>query len=187
MKILLTSAGRRGYLVKYFKQAIGKDGEVWGADSSQYTPAFQYCDKVVLLPEVNEPDYADKVIGLCNDNKIDIVIPLIDPELVVMAQRRQRFYDENITVVVSPLKTIQISFDKYLTYQFGKDNGIAVPKTFIDIDEALRSISRGKLNWPLLVKPRKGSASLGIIPCQNECLLKFAFENCPQPMNTAIH
>jgi carbamoyl-phosphate synthase large subunit len=182
MKILLTSAGRRGYLVKYFKQALGNNGEVWGADSSQYTPAFQYCDKAFLLPEVNEPNYLDKVIGLCNDNKIDIVIPLIDPELIVMAQQRQRFYDEDITVVVSPLKTIRISFDKYLTYQFGKDNGIAVPKTFIDIDEALRSISSGELNWPLLVKPRKGSASLGIIPCQNECLLKFAFENCPQPM-----
>jgi carbamoyl-phosphate synthase large subunit len=68
MKILLTSARKRGYLVKYFKQAIGKDGEVWGADSSQYTPAFQYCDKTVLLPEMNEPDYADKVIQLCNDS-----------------------------------------------------------------------------------------------------------------------
>jgi carbamoyl-phosphate synthase large subunit len=57
MKVLLTSVGRRGYLVKYFKQDLDSEGEVWGADSSQYTPAFKYCDKTAILPEVSESDY----------------------------------------------------------------------------------------------------------------------------------
>jgi carbamoyl-phosphate synthase large subunit len=182
MRILLTSVGRRGYLVKYFKQALENNDEVWGADSSQYAPAFQYCDKAVLLPEVNDSKYVDKVIRLCKGSKIDIIIPLIDPELIVLAEHRQRFADENITVVVSPLKTIQISFDKYLTYQFGKDNGIAVPKTFIDIEHALQTVAKGELNWPLMVKPRKGSASQGITYCQNEKQMRFAFDNSPHPI-----
>jgi hypothetical protein len=33
MRILLSSVGRRGYLVKYFKQALAGAGEVWGVDS----------------------------------------------------------------------------------------------------------------------------------------------------------
>ncbi len=59
MRILLSSVGRRGYLVKYFKQALGKGDQVWGADNSKYTPAFKYCDKTVLLPEVTLSSYAD--------------------------------------------------------------------------------------------------------------------------------
>ena len=182
MKVLLTSVGRRGYLVKYFKQDLDSEGEVWGADSSQYTPAFKYCDKTAILPEVSESDYIDNIISLCKNNKIDIVIPLIDPELQVLSQQRQKFYDNGILVVVSPIKTIQISFDKYLTYQFARDNGIAAPKSFIDIELTLQSISKGQMSWPLLVKPRKGSASLGILLCQNEKQLRLAFESSTFPM-----
>lgn len=181
MKILLTSVGRRGYLVKYFKQVLAKGDQVWGADSSQYTPAFKYCDKTLLLPEVNEPGYAGEVIDVCKKNKIDIVIPLIDPELEVLAYQRQKFYDEGILVIVSPPKTIEISFDKILTNQFCTDNGIAVPKSFTNIEQALQAVSAGQISWPLLVKPSKGSASLGIISCQNETQLQFAFQNCPRP------
>ena len=182
MRILLSSVGRRGYLVKYFKQALGKGGQVWGADSSQYTPAFKYCDNTLLLSEVHEAGYSDEIITVCKKNKIDIVIPLIDTELEVLAKQRQKFYDEGILLVVSPPKTIEISFDKFQTYQFCIDNGIAVPKTFIKIESALQALSAGLLNWPVLVKPRKGSASLGIISCQNQSQLQFAYENCPEPL-----
>ena len=84
MRILLSSIGRRGYLVKYFKDAIGDAGEIWGADSSPYAPAFQYCDHVMLLPKVGEVGYAEKLLALCIKNKIDMVVPLIDPELEVL-------------------------------------------------------------------------------------------------------
>jgi carbamoyl-phosphate synthase large subunit len=100
----------------------------------------------------------------------------------VLSQQRQKFYDNGILVVVSPIKTIQISFDKYLTYQFARDNGIAAPKSFIDIELTLQSISKGQMSWPLLVKPRKGSASLGILLCQNEKQLRLAFESSTFPM-----
>ena len=38
MKILLTSVGRRGYLVKFFKEALGDNGEVWGGDTIEFLP-----------------------------------------------------------------------------------------------------------------------------------------------------
>ena len=174
--------GRRGYLVKYFKQAVGKDGQIWGADSNRYTAAFQYCDKAVLLPDVSEPNYADEVISLCKNNKIDMVIPLIDPELNVLAANRAKFDGEGILAVVSPPKTIEITFDKVLTYNFAKQAGIPTPRTVIAIEEMIRLISSGELTWPVVVKPRKGSASANITYCSNESQLKFAYESCPEPM-----
>ena len=182
MRILLSSIGRRGYLVKYFKDAIGDAGEVWGADSSPYAPAFQYCDHVMLLPKVGEAGYADKLLALCKKNKIDMVVPLIDPELEVLAAEYDKFRSNGVMAVVSPARTIEIAFDKYQTYLHAKQAGIDVPETVTTIEEALKLISAGKLSWPVMVKPRKGSASMFINSCRNEGELRLAFQNCPGPM-----
>ena len=182
MRVLLSSVGRRGYLVKFFKEALGKDGQVWGGDNSKLVPAFAYCDNTVLLPKITEPDYADKLLRFCNENRINMIIPLIDPELEIFALKRQTFSDSGIMAVVSPIETVQICFDKYLTYQFGKENRIAVPETVLTIEEALDLVERKEFNWPLVVKPRKGSASANITYCHDQTALKTAFENCPLPM-----
>lgn len=182
MRILLTSVGRRGYLVKFFKEALGNDGEVWGADNSRYAPAFHYCDETILLPKITATDYVDLLIDFCVKNHIDMIIPLIDPELEILALEKVKFSNSRIMIVISPLETIQIGFDKYLTYEFGKKNGIAVPETVLTIEEALDLIEKKILSWPLVVKPRKGSASANISYCHNQDALKTAFTNCPLPM-----
>jgi len=182
MRVLISSVGRRGYLVKYFKEALGSDGEVWGGDYSIYTPAFLCCDNSILLPKVTEENYAEQLIHFCQKNHVDIVVPLIDPELEALASHRERFFDAGIMVVVSPPRTVQIAFDKYLTYKFGKDSGIAVPETVVTIKEAEELLAAGRLKWPVVVKPRKGSASSDITYCRNERQMKSAFESCPEPM-----
>ncbi|MCI0499516.1 MAG: ATP-grasp domain-containing protein [Planctomycetales bacterium] len=182
MRILLSSIGRRGYLVKYFKDAIGDAGEVWGADGSPYAPAFQYCDHVMLLPRVGQAGYADKLLALCRKNKIDMVVPLIDPELEVLAAHHDEFRSNGVMAVVSSARTIENAFDKYQTYLHAKKAGIEVPETVTTIEEALKLIASGKLSWPVMVKPRKGSASMYVYNCRNEDELQLAFRNCPGPM-----
>jgi carbamoyl-phosphate synthase large subunit len=182
MRILLSSVGRRGYLVKYFKQAVGNAGEVWGADSSFYASAFRYCDHVVLLPKVGEAGYVDELLALCKKNKIDMVVPLIDPELEVLAPQYDKFRSNGVMAVVSPAGTIEIAFDKYQTWLHAKQAGIDVPETVTTIEETLKLVSAGKLSWPVMVKPRKGSASMFITRCRNEGELRLAFQNCPGPM-----
>jgi carbamoyl-phosphate synthase large subunit len=182
MRVLLSSVGRRGYLVKYFKQALGPDGQVWGVDSSQYAPGFAYCDARHILPGVSDPAYGDRLLTLCKENQIDIVVPLIDPELNVLAARRDDFARSNIMVVVSPPMTVGMTFDKYQTWQFAQKHHIAMPLTVLSVEEALGEIEVGTLQWPLVVKPRKGSASSSIAYCNDEIQLRGAFDGCPEPM-----
>jgi carbamoyl-phosphate synthase large subunit len=182
MRILLSSVGRRGYLVKYFKQSLGNGGQVWGVDSSQYAPGFTYCDRRYVLPGVSDPAYGGKLLALCMENQIDIVIPLIDPELNVLAAGRDKFQQNNIMVVVSPLSTIGMTFDKYQTWQWACNHDIAMPWTVLAIEEALGEVEVGRMKWPLVVKPRKGSASSSIAYCNDEIQLRGAFDGCPEPM-----
>ncbi|MDH4201591.1 MAG: ATP-grasp domain-containing protein [Phycisphaerae bacterium] len=182
MNILLTSVGRRGYLVKYFKEALGPNGKVFGGDNSPHSPAFAYCDGTAILPEVNKDHYVQSLLEICRDNAIDIVIPLIDPELEVLATCQQQFSDAGVLLLVSPPETIQMGSDKYQTHQFAIANGLATPQTFIDIAVALDQLTVGALNWPVMVKPRKGSASVDIMICHDKLQLEAAFESVTEPM-----
>ena len=182
MNILLSSVGRRGYLVKYFKEALGSSGRVWGADSSPCSPAFTYCDSTVIVPEVRKGHYPQILLDICLKNKIDIAIPLIDPELEVLAAQAEMFAEAGVMLLVSPKKTIQMASDKYQTYQFAIANGLAAPQTFIGLAEALDQLTVGALNWPVMVKPRNGSASINITTCYDKLQLEAAFRATPEPM-----
>ena len=182
MNILLTSVGRRGYLVRYFKDALGPDGQVWGADNSRYAPAFAHCDHWAIVPEVTHADYADHLLELCTSHQIDIVIPLIDPELEILSRFREEFERRGVMLLLSPRMTNEITADKYLTWQFARQHGLAMPQTYVTVAEALDHISSGSVHWPLLVKPRRGSASMNQTYCTDCIQLEGAFDACPAPM-----
>lgn len=182
MNILLTSVGRRGYLVKYFKEALGDAGKVFGADNSPFSPAFAYCDGTAILPKVQKNHYTQVLLDICQKNAVDIVIPLIDPELEALANCQQRFQDAGVMLLVSPSETIMMGSDKYLTHQFAIQNGLPTPQTFIDLATALDQLTVGALNWPVMVKPRKGSASMDITTCADKLQLQAAFQATEEPM-----
>lgn len=182
MNILLSSVGRRGYLVQYFQGALGSSGQIWGVDSCSYAPGFVYCDHRLILPEVTCPEYCNKLLAVCKENEIQVIVPLIDPELQVLTYQRKKFTDAGIMVVVSPPETIEMAYDKYQTVQFAQQNDIAVPWTALEVDPTLSAISQGQIFWPIVVKPRKGSASQDIYYCDNEDQLRYAFSCCPDPM-----
>lgn len=182
MRILFSTVGRRGYLIKFLRQSVDSQVEIFGGDTSPYAAGFAYCDHKTLFPRVTDPNYVDILFDFAKKNQIDMIIPLVDPELEVLAAQRQRFYDENIFVVISPLDTVRMAFDKYLTVEFGSQNGIRVPRTSLQVEEVVAEINNNKLKWPVVVKPRKGSASAHISYCTDENQLESAFQSCPNPM-----
>lgn len=182
MKILLSSIGRRGYLVKYFKEALAPDDQVWGADNNPCAPGFVYCDHTVLLPQVVKNHYPQALLEICRKNSIDIVIPLIDPELEVLSTWQECFSNAGVMLLVSPESTIRMASDKYKTVQFAVENNLAVPQTFIRVNKALDQIAADKLSWPLMIKPRKGSASVDIEYCHDRLQLEAAWKRTDDPM-----
>lgn len=167
INILLTSVGRRGYLVKYFKEAIG-NGKVHVSNSSDISPAFNYADASVVTPLIYDDNYIDFLLDYCNKNSINAIISLFDIDLPILSKNKKRFEANGIKVIVSALEVIEICNDKWKTYKFLKENGFNTVHTYINVEEAIQDLNSKKINYPVIIKPRWGMGSLSVMTADNE-------------------
>jgi carbamoylphosphate synthase large subunit len=168
MNILLTSVGRRSYLVKYFKDAVGKTGEVHVSNSNAITPAFIHADKSTLTPLIYENEYIPFLLDYCVTNQITAIISLFDIDLPILSANRKIFEDIGIRVVISDEAVINVCNDKWETYNFLIGNGFNVPKTYITLESALAAIRKEEIQFPLIIKPRWGMGSIAIFEADNQ-------------------
>ncbi len=175
MNILLTSAGRRSYLVKYFKEALGDSGLVHAANSSPLSTAFLYADKTVVTPLIYDDEYIPFLFDYCKKNNIHAIISLFDIDLMVLARNKAAFEAEGIRVIVADEEAINTCNDKWNTYRFCLENSINTPKTYISVDAALEDVRKGELSFPLFVKPRWGMGSLSVFCAENEDELRIFY------------
>jgi carbamoyl-phosphate synthase large subunit len=91
MNVILTSTGRRSYSVENFKEAVGDQSLVFACDSSSDASALQKADKAFIVPRVDQEDYVDTLLAICDDHQIGLLIPALEPELLLLAANRARF------------------------------------------------------------------------------------------------
>ncbi len=179
MNILFSCAGRRAYLLKYFRAALDEigGGKIFATDMSPFAPALAFADVALRVPSVYAGNYLDELEKICRENAIDALFSLNDLELPILASARERFAAAGTRLVVSAPKVIEICFDKMKTARFVESLGLNSPKTFTNLDEALAMLNRGALAFPLILKPRWGSGSIGIeiVRSQEELVETFAF------------
>lgn len=162
MNLLICSAGRRVKLVEYFKEELNKmNGKVIAVDCDPTAPALYAADFYQIVARIDDDNYMKQIKSICRKYKVKGILSLIDPELTILSERKEEFEQEGIKVIISNEETIDICFDKFKTYQYLKNAGIPTIPTYIDIDEVLKEVNRGELQFPLMAKPRKGSASIG--------------------------
>ena len=162
MNILFTCAGRRTYLLKYFKENLSEGDKVVATDMQLSAPALQVADVKLQVPAVYDPKYIDITLQICKEQKIDALLSLNDLELPLLAENKARFEAEGVKVIVSNPKVIDIAFDKYKTAQWVESLGLKSPQTFVRLEDAKRALQTGELVFPLFMKPRWGSGSIGL-------------------------
>lgn len=162
MNVLLTSVGRRAYMVKYFKGVIGSEGQVHVCNSDNRSIAFKYADKKIISPLIYDENYIPFLVEYCKENRIDIVISLFDIDLLILAKHKKEFQKVGTNVIVSDPEIIEICNDKWMTYEFLKKNGFNTPKSFLKINDVIKCIADGSLLYPIVVKPRYGCGSISV-------------------------
>lgn len=175
MNILFTSVGRRSYLVKYFKEAMGDTGEIHVSNSSAISPAFLVADHTVVTPLIYDDGYIPFLLDYCQKNSINALISLFDIDLPILSMHRNEFEKIGTTVIVSDYETIEVCNDKWKTFCYLSKHGFEVPMTFISLDEAIDSLSKGLISYPVMVKPRWGMGSISVFEAENEEELRIFY------------
>lgn len=156
--LLITSAGRRAKLVEYFVKEF-KTGRVSTADCSPLASALYMTEHHYIVPKIDEVDYIDHLLKLCQEAGVTAILTLIDPELSLLARSAERFQAVGVTIVVSPYAACQLCFDKYTMYEYCLRQGIAHARTYPSMESFQEAFSIGEVSLPVFVKPRSGSAS----------------------------
>ena len=179
MNILLTSAGRRGYLIDYFKESLRKlgiQGEIHAANSSALCSSLSEADRSVITPLIYDEAYIPFLLDYCSRNHIDAIISLFDIDLYMLSINRDRFSEIGTRIIVSDPAVIAKCNDKLKTAAFLTEAGINAPLTFVSEADALAALKDGRLHFPLIVKPRWGMGSLSIYEAENEAELHIFAE-----------
>lgn len=176
MNILMCSAGRRVELLKDFKKSMGAGSRIIATDLSKYAPAIYEADKYYLVPRIDDPTYIDVILGICKKESINAVTTLIDPEIMILAENRSRFEEIGVEVLAPYDKTARLCFDKYEMYKYLTAEGIPTVRTWGTYDEIIKAIEAKETDFPVFVKPRRGSGSVGAKKIEDAETLKVAFE-----------
>lgn len=153
--VLILSAGRRVELLLAFKTEIKERGlcsHVFTTDQNpKLSSACNLADHAFATSKVTEEGYIDRLLKICEEAEVGLVIPTIDTELLSLAQAKSRFAENGIHIVISDEDLIIKCRDKRQTSIFFSSLGIDSPKL----------LDRSQLTFPCFVKPYDGSRSIG--------------------------
>lgn len=135
------------------------DYRVVGLDISAYNSGIQWVDRPRIVPRVGDERYVARLLEIVEQEGIEFLIPGLDSELPVLAALRERLAAIGCHVLVSSPEVIALSADKLETWRWSEDLGLPFVPTWT-VTDALERAS--ELDYPVIVKPRFGSASAGI-------------------------
>lgn len=154
--ILITSAGKRVALVKYFKETLGRfypEAKVYITDMNpDMAPVSYVCDGAFKVPRVTAPEYPEQLLKICENNEVGMIIATIDTELLILADLKEMFRVKGVYVMVSDKPFITMCRDKRNTGAFFTSHGVRVPK----------EIDKYNPTFPIFAKPYDGSLSTNL-------------------------
>ena len=160
--ILILSVGTRNKVVQYFRQAFSGCGRVIATDMSLLAPAIYEADGYYQVPRITEPGYIDRILEICQQERINGVLSLIDPELSLLAENKGRFAAIGVTVIGSEYALCERALDKMEMYRWLSAHGYACARSYTEPSAFYTDLDAGSIRFPVFVKPVRGSASIAI-------------------------
>lgn len=175
MNILILSAGTRNKIVRYFIKTLKGAGKVVATDMSSLAPALYEADKYYIVPKMAAPGYLNVVLDICKKEKIDGVLSLIDPELSLLAENKDKFEAVGTTVIGSTYELCEMSLDKFKMYNWLQAHGYKCAKSYMDKEAFFADADAGLITYPVFVKPARGSASISISKVYDKDTVELLF------------
>ena len=142
---------------------------------SELAPAVYEADKFYKVSRITDPGYMDKVFDICKKEKVTAVLSLIDPELSLLAEYADKFRDMGVTVIGSSYNLCEMSLDKMLMYKWLTEHGYKTAKSYTEKDEFYSDLEAGRIEFPVFIKPVRGSASIAISKAEDKEMVDLLF------------
>ncbi len=165
--VLFTCAGQRVDIVEAFARAGATTVAV---DLNELAPALYAAQVRAPVPPVGDPGYAQALVGLVEDNGVELILPLADLDHRVLAAHRDAL---GALVLLAGPEVITLCEDKYAAHRFFEDHDIASPPTWLP--DGLPA----ELAFPVLVKARRGFGSRHIYRAADREELDFYLRRTP--------
>lgn len=175
--ILVLSVGTRNKIIQYFKKELQGKGKVIATDMSRLAPALYEADAFYIVPRMTEAGYIEKILEICRKEKIQGVLSLIDPELSLLAENKDRFAEIGTCVIGSDYEVCERSLNKWEMYQWLEEHHYRCAKSYVDKEEFFKDIEKGEAKYPVFVKPVCGSASIAISKVYDRETIELLFQH----------
>lgn len=152
IRILFLGGAKRVSMAKKFIEAahtLGKQLKLYSYELSAYVPVAEVAE-IIVGRRWTDPDILEHIHHIVEEKKIDIIIPFVDPAVEIAACVRDRYHD--VWVPVGDTSTASVMFDKKAADAVFRREDLPVPDS-------------GR--YPLIAKPRFGSASKGLKILEN--------------------
>jgi carbamoyl-phosphate synthase large subunit len=180
MNILLTSSARRIDFVDFFYDALrnaGMKGKVIVADPELNAPSLQTGDESYVIPHQTDTHFIDEIIEICKQQKIDCLVPLNDLEVPKISAYKDELERLGVSVFVPDLPVVNKVRDKGKYRELLKSFDVMAPRSYLNLENAEKALADKEVSFPLIVKPRNGSASIGIEFVQSVEGMKIAYDH----------
>lgn len=177
INFLILAAGTRNKIVQYFKNTFEGVGKIIATDASELGPAIYDADKYYIVPPIYEPSYIDIILNICKKEHICGVLSLIDPELSLLADNKNKFDEIGVTIIGSSYSLCEMALDKMQMYEWLNAHGYRCARSWRDKEEFFKELDAGDVSFPVFVKPYRGSASISISKVFDKNTIDLLYEH----------
>jgi carbamoyl-phosphate synthase large subunit len=149
----------------------------------KYSTGLYWCDESHFIPFAKDENFVDVLISKIKRSKIDVLLVGTDVELDKISKNKKIIESETGAVVlISDPYVVELGDDKYKTAKFFAERNVPATESVLPADENSITELVNKHGFPLIVKPRKGMRSYGVVKVDNIKDLHAAINNTTDPV-----
>lgn len=157
-RILLTAGGTATtwHFCQIIKEYFDEKFEIHICDINEdyLVPASIYAFKFHKVPSIYEDNYEEAMFDILEKEKIDIIVPLIDFDLITFSSDNIKLKELGVVSTAPCWSTLDSLTNKLNMYNFLKNNSIPTPEVILKEDV--------REEEEYIIKPVKGFGSNGV-------------------------
>jgi carbamoyl-phosphate synthase large subunit len=175
MNVLVLSCGVRNKIVEYLKKSLSGNGIVVAADCSRVSPALYDADKYYIVPRISEDGYLERILEICEAERIAGIFSLIDPELSLLALHEDKLRKAGVRLVGSGYAQCERCLNKWDMFLWMGKKGYDCARCFMELGDFFEAVCKDEIHYPAIIKPILGSASMQVAVAKDRRSAEYLF------------